>query len=358
MSQPQNNPVTRETTKTRELVQEELREVSEHFDFIINRLTGQVNNLTAKSNMDFSINMEKFEPRIENATLWLEMFQSFARSKNLDDQFLATFPLFLNPEARQWYLTLPDAIKSVKDSLIREFKFRFHPEGSDHKLFVEFINRIQNPNESVESYLDSKQYMATKAGMAVQTAVNLSIEGLLPPIKSYVYTKNDANIGSFKDLVTLVRKFRETPTMDLQHHNYIHPTHSAFNHTLTHNCCSQQTSCCPVFTTQTRQGQTHNCQAQNAKPFTHRGNGQYKGKPKMHNQATNWFQQQNTHTTQSHQTQGYKPRFNQSNGAKGTNQCKSCGKNHPRSTCAVFQKGVMCHKCHKPGHLARVCRSA
>ena len=39
-----------------------------------------------------------------------------------------------------------------------------------------------------------------------------------------------------------------------------------------------------------------------------------------------------------------------------TGQCASCGGNHLRGTCKF--RNAKCHKCHKQGHIQRVCQSS
>ena len=201
---------TRETTRTRELVEE----------IITQRLavvSDQVNSInTASTNMEHLNRPPVFSSDSMDAHLWLLQYKDFTQSRNFNDrQFISSFASSLNQSAQKWFYNLQDDEKSDPATLSESFLKRFQPLVNSN--MSSFFARQQKPQEPVENYIDEKVHLANQANIAEETAVWHTIENILPNTKQYVFDKvKDNTFKSVREHVKMaesVTKVTATTTV-------------------------------------------------------------------------------------------------------------------------------------------------
>ena len=100
MPRPQNgnNTSTREATRTKELIQQELNTLSQTFTTEINTINRQIRNMD-----NITMAIQKFYPNRDDAKLWLQTYDAYADSHEFNDaKYIATFKQLLDTEGQQW----------------------------------------------------------------------------------------------------------------------------------------------------------------------------------------------------------------------------------------------------------------
>jgi len=147
--------------------------------------------------------------------LFFDDFESLANANNFSDTVkLGTLPLFLDSFPRSIVNSLrTESYADAKAALIKQFL----PPGNEDRAILEFHERVQKKNESVDEYLHHLRKMAARAYPSVQAndletqmKVNF-MKGLLPRYRPHMMM-----FGSPKTLKEAIERAKavEYPFMD------------------------------------------------------------------------------------------------------------------------------------------------
>lgn len=254
---------------------------------------------------------------------WIASYKRYALLKGWDtDTQALCFPLFLNSSALMWYESaLEDNIKGDFNEVSSRFIAEFTLTRS--QMLAELNNllgRRQAQGEPIEAYLLDIAHRCKKLKRTKEQQFEYAINGLLPNIKGQVLLQQAATVEDIKRIGILCELVqpKEEDTLVASLREQIRLQQETIN-TLSYE------------------------QRDTVNKLTH------ERKPRPAPYTKRWTNQTNLNQTEE-----------QTGGADAT-KCDRCGlvscrgKTLQSGNCPAF--GKFCHKCNKPNHFARVCRS-
>lgn len=162
-----------------------------------------------------------FSGKIGNEIIiFFDEFESLAKATNVSESTkLSILPLFLDSYPRSLVNNLrTESYAEIKKLLIQQFQ----PPGHKERAILEFHERQQRENESIDEYLHNLRRMATRAYPSMsaddsKTQLKVSfLKGLLPR-----YRQQISFFGTPKTLEEAVERSKsiEYPTLDFTHAN-------------------------------------------------------------------------------------------------------------------------------------------
>ena len=123
--------------------------------------------------------------KLENAETWFDAIKNWTVYKRLNpESAIAAVALLLREGALMWFNNLEEDTRRSADAFTREFNKRYiAPNNVDKwKKIVAVYNVKQNPEQSVDDYIDFMQNMGRKAKANNEQVLAAIIEGLRPYI--------------------------------------------------------------------------------------------------------------------------------------------------------------------------------
>ena len=142
----------------------------------------------------------------ENVEDWLRQFDWMANINHWTDEIRsAQFPMYLTGTAKAWYDTIKFQDKTNFATLRNGLSVAFKPMDSPVKQLQELISRVQKEGESVDNYAFAKLALCNRVNPNMDDRDRMShfIQGLLSPIQDFVATSSAKN---FKDALAVAKK--------------------------------------------------------------------------------------------------------------------------------------------------------
>lgn len=351
--------------------------------------------LSYASEMDSSLAPKPFGGKstdIVNAERWLRYFQQYVAFRHLKEpDVVALFKMLLIDEAQDWLLALPDVGTLALPELYEQFHNRYFPnELQRYQTAATMWSRVQQPTESVESFITSMKTAANKIDMHDdQQLIYCIIRGLKPNIRLHVLQNSHATMSE------LLRSARVAEIASAGHDANdqavaeLSKTVSVLVNKLT---TGERSSSVSVVTQPTSTGDVDIIQqprpptGRPQSATSRRGGWSARrppvlrsGQPRLpsqqpqphhHQQQQSQMQYQQPYYAppsayqqpDQHQPgfqQSYRPQRQGGNRPTWTTSsdplCGNCAAFHTMGVCPAY--GKVCYNCNKSNHFARVCRS-
>ena len=333
--------------------------------------------------MDSSLTPKPFNGKpsdLSHAERWLQYFRQYVTYKHLRDvDALALFRLLLVEDAHDWLMALPGYHSDSFNGLCDAFRSRYFPnELQRFQMASTLWSRVQQPNESVETFVTAMQTAANKIHLQDdQQLIFCIIRGFKPNIRLHVLQNNHNTIAEVlhsarvaeiaavgidgtdqvvaelsKTVSVLVNKLA---TRDL--HSTAAESSSSASLPLVANVndqCSSQTRPQQNASGRTswRGRRQSSITSQPQRPPA--GQRQQYSSPSYAAAAATTFQPSRPQMLyqQTVQSTGHNVRpFD----VETQHTCGNCGTHHSLGVCPAY--GKVCHNCQKANHFSRVCRS-
>jgi hypothetical protein len=166
-------------------------------------LSRAVSCLPHTSNVRIFAGSERFGDEAEE---WLEQFQLYCNSNNIDESSqLEVFKLLLADHEHQWLNSLPRDKKEDIQTLIGEFRKRHALTGIDKwtQICTDLLFRQQEADESDDDYFAAQQSLAKRIGADQSLLRAVIIQGLKRQLEAALTSQINLTT-SLKQLVTVM----------------------------------------------------------------------------------------------------------------------------------------------------------
>jgi hypothetical protein len=147
--------------------------------------------------------------------LWLQKYKRYTLLKQWNNTVKClSFSLFLDNAAAQWFNQLSDSVTNNFEVLTETFISEFSLSKTQQlSKLSKLINRKQQSNESVESYILDVSAKCRELTRSPQQELEYIVQGLLPSIQQQVLLKEPSTLSDVKRVALLVESV--TPTVSV-----------------------------------------------------------------------------------------------------------------------------------------------
>ena len=151
--------------------------------------------------MDSALAPKPFDGKstnLDEAEKWVRYFRQYATYRHLkDEDALSLFKLLLTGEAQDWLIALPAYQSGTLNGLTDAFLQRFAPNQLQrYQRASSMWARVQQPNESVDSFVTAMQSMAQQIELQdEQQLIFCIIRGFKPNIRLHVLQNKHTSLS-------------------------------------------------------------------------------------------------------------------------------------------------------------------
>ena len=140
----------------------------------------------------------------EDVTAFINSLIRYATYVHLsDDDLCDLFPLTLSNRAEFWFQSLPSSITKNWTCLSNTYLEKYGPSSRGFVHEVALLERVQNPNESIDAYASDLINRFQMTGTREPERWKTFVRGLQPELKAFVL---DKGCSTFDEAETLAKK--------------------------------------------------------------------------------------------------------------------------------------------------------
>ena len=140
----------------------------------------------------------------EDVTAFINSLIRYATYVHLsDDDLCDLFPLTLSNRAEFWFQSLPSSITKNWTRLSNTYLEKYGPSSRGFVHEVALLERVQNPNESIDAYASDLINRFQMTGTREPERWKTFVRGLQPELKAFVL---DKGCSTFDEAETLAKK--------------------------------------------------------------------------------------------------------------------------------------------------------
>ena len=274
----------------------------------------------------------------QDETRWVSRFDRYVKFRGLsEEQALASFPLFLEGYALDWYDTLPEEAQNDMIELKRQFKARYSfTTANTFSKVAEVFSMKQRGGENTLDFIAHVQHEAAKVDLPVKQTLQAILNGLSTAVRPFILQQGPKTIEDIRKAATLLDQSTTTSSSSAQP--------SDITETLADLKQQIATLTANISNIAVSRPQSPSPYRQSRVQWTDRRSQEQSPRS------------QSPHRDVRNNTYGNMDQQRQSGGTMPAAPCNSCGEYHFRSTCKFRQ--YVCRNCDKIGHIAKVCRAA
>ena len=142
----------------------------------------------------------------QDGTRWISRSDRYVKFRGLsEEQALASFPLFLEGYALDWYDMLPEEAQNDMDELKRQFQARYSFNTSNtFSKVAEVFSMKQRGGEKTLDFIAHVQHEAAKVDLPLEQTLQAILNGLSTAVRPFVLQQGPKTTEDIRRAATLL----------------------------------------------------------------------------------------------------------------------------------------------------------